>query len=527
VPIIPPSDRSRRIPRRRVLQFGAAGAALAAAGLLGRAPGVVRGQPRLPCYPFRLGVASGEPEPDGFVLWTRLMPESGGSLGTEAIPVDYEVSADDRFARVVARGTAVATADEAHSIHAEVRGLQPDRWYWYRFQAGDELSPAGRSRTLPAVSARPSRLRFAFASCQHYEQGFYAAYGAMRRDDLDLVLFLGDYIYETTSLVEAVRRHEGPEPEALEQYRARYVTYKLDPQLQAAHAAFPWLVTWDDHEVDNDYAGPHSQDGDPPERFLARRAAAYRAFWEHLPLRPWRKPAGPDARIYGRMDFGDLAAIHLLDTRQYRDDQACPEPGAYGGRNIAGCAERLDPRRTLLGAAQESWLLDGLAASSARWNVIAQQGLMAQLKRPVGGRTGYWSDAWDGYPAARSRILEQLHRRRVPNPVVIGGDIHSFWVNDLPLDFDDPRSPVVATEFVGTSISSRGIPHDLFAGYAAANPHVKFFDSRWRGYVRVELDRRRWLSDFRVVEHVRDAASPASTLARFAVEHGRPGAERA
>ena len=368
------------------------------------------------------------------------------------------------------------------------------------------------------------RLRLGVASCQHYEQGYFAAYRHMLADDLDLVLHLGDYIYEVSSWADEVRRHEGPEAVTLDQYRARHALYKLDPDLQSAHAAYPFLVTWDDHDVDNDYANDHSQDRDDPAAFLRRRAAAYQAYYEHMPLRRLARPVGSALALYQRVTIGDLLQIHVLDGRQYRDDQPCGETGTGGGQVIEACPTRLDPTRTMLGPAQEAWLFQGLQRASARWTAIAQAQLMAQLiQEGPSGRPGHWSDGWDGYPAARTRLLERL--ARAPNPVVLGGDIHSFWVTDLKLDFDDPAAPTVATEFVGTSISSAGVPHAVFERYAKANPHVRFFDSRLRGYLRCEVTPTRWQTDLRVVEDVRDPATEARTLAAFVVEAGRPGAQ--
>jgi alkaline phosphatase D len=452
-----------------------------------------------------------------------------GGMPPVPVTVAWEVGTDERLGRIVRRGTAVARPEWGHAVHVEVQGLDPDRWYWYRFRAGDAASRIGRTRTLPPPDAPRSRMRFAFASCQHWEQGYFSAYRHMLADDLDLVVHLGDYVYESGPPGGGVRRHEGPEPVSLAGYRNRHALYKLDPDLQAAHAAYPWITTWDDHEVDNDYAGDQSQDRDDPAAFLARRAAAYQAYYEHLPLRRLARPDGPDAQLYQRVAFGSLAEFHVLDTRQYRSDQACGENRSGGGNQVEDCAERLDPRRTMLGTAQERWLSSGLDRGTARWTVLAQPMLMAELRQrsPSGGEA-YWTDGWDGYAPARSRILDRLARRtagvRPTNAVVIGGDIHSFWVTDLKADFRDPASPTVASEFVGTSISSPGVPYETFAAFLADNPHVRYFESRFRGYVRCEVTPARWRADLRVVESVRDRQAPARTLASFVVEDGRPGA---
>ena len=508
------------------------GAGVLAAGL-GRGPARAASAPA-PAggYPFTLGVASGDPGPDGVVLWTRLapVPLGGGGMPPVAVPVDWEVALDETLTRVIARGTALAEPESAHTVHVEIRGLEPARWYWYRFRAQGAASPTGRTRTSPPAGAPVDRFRFAFASCQHWEQGHFTAYRHMLADDLDLVIHLGDYVYENPSWADQVRRHDGPAPTTLAGYRDRHALYKLDPDLQAAHAAYPWVVTWDDHEVQNDYAGDRAPARDDRAAFLRRRAAAYQAYWEHLPLRLGARPVGPDARLYQRLAVGDLVALSVLDGRQYRSVQACGPGGRGGGRVVdaAACGERLAPARTLLGPEQERWLLDGLAQSRARWTVIAQQQLMAELiQRTPAGQPGYWTDGWDGYPAARGRILAHLARHRPPNPVVIGGDIHSFWVTDLKADFDDPASPTVATELVGTSVTSAGLPHETFARFLPDNPHIRFFEARYRGYVRCDVTPARWQADLRVVDDVRTPGGPARTLASFVIEDGRPGAVRA
>ncbi|MBK7136946.1 MAG: alkaline phosphatase D family protein [Rhodocyclales bacterium] len=499
----------------------AATAALAAPRLWAR--------PGFAAYPFSLGIASGAPLPDGIVLWTRLAPDplNGGGLPPAAIEVRWEVAHDAGFRDIVRHGRTLAEPQYAHSVHVEVEGLAPARWYWYRFMAGDAVSPAGRTRTAPPGGATSDRLRFAFASCQQYEQGYYAAHRHMAAENLDLVVFLGDYIYESSWGSRHVRKHEAPEPVTLEQYRNRYARYKSDADLQRCHAAFPWLVTWDDHEVDNDYANDRSEDLDP--NFLARRAAAYQAYWEHMPLRKQSLPAGPRMQLYGRHDFGGLARFHVLDGRQYRDHQACPRFGR-GGSNVVddlNCPERLGTQRTLLGTAQENWLYAGLSASRARWNIIAQQLLMAQTVRKPGPERKFWSDGWDGYPAARTRLLQAIAGQRPANPLVIGGDVHFNCVSDLRVDFDDTQSPAVATEFCGTSISSQGQSQARLDALRAENPHVRFANGEKRGYVVMDLAARRCLAELRVIDSEKAADSPVSTLASFVVEDGRPGAEAA
>ena len=472
-------------------------------------------------YPFTLGVASGYPSPSGVVLWTRLM-----GLEPLEIPVRWEVAADEAMRQVIFSGETTADPAWAHSARVEVQGLEPDRWYWYRFTAGDAHSPIGRTRTAPAAAAPTQRLRFAFASCQQYEQGFFGAYRHIVADQPDLVAFLGDYIYESSWGSDLVRSHDAPEPYSLADYRARHALYRSDPDLQAAHAACPWIVTWDDHEVDNDYANDRPEDGMGREEFLRRRAAAYRAYYEHLPLPPRMRPEGPNMRIYTHVDWGTLARFFVLDDRQYRSWHACPRPGWRGGSNtvdVSECTRIASPARSILGRAQERWLDGRLAASRAQWNVIAQQTRMAQMDELPGPGRRAWTDSWDGYPAARQRLLDSIAARKIQNPVVIGGDIHAFNVCQLKADFADPRSAVVASEFVGTSITSQGWPQERINEYLPDNPHVLYADSRYRGYVRVELDAKLWKADLRAMQTVQRRDAPCFTLASFVVEDGKAG----
>jgi alkaline phosphatase D len=439
------------------------------------------------------------------------------------------VARDEGMKDIAASGTAYATPEWAHSVHVEPSGLQPNRFYWYRFTAGEAQSPIGRARTVPGPAGRPPRLRFAFASCQHYEQGYFGAYRHMVADQPDLILHLGDYIYEASWGRDPVRRHNTPETVTLDDYRARYALYKSDPDLQAAHAACPWLATWDDHEVENDYAGERSENLDAPEWFLARRAAAYKAWYEHMPAPRALLPVGPHARIYTRVGYGNLASFFVLDDRQYRSAQACPRAGRGGSNtlDVAECPDFADAKRTLLGAAQEQWLEAGLAASRPRWNVIAQQTQMAQFDQKPGAGRAAWTDGWDGYPAARNRLLDFISSRNVSNPVVIGGDVHSFRVNELKRDFDDANSPVVAAEFVGTSITSQAGAQERLNQLLPDNPHVLLADSRFRGYTRVDVTAKQLKVDLRAMETVQQREAPCSTLASFVVEDGKPGPVRA
>ena len=516
------------IDRRRFLQ------ALVSLGVIGASPARAQfnPKPKFAANPFTLGVASGYPQAAGFTLWTRLAPfpeVPAGGMAPEIVPVAWEVATDDAFRDIAASGTAYATPEWAHSVHVEVTGLQSNRPYWYRFACGDARTPPARTRTAPGLQARPTRLRFALVSCQHYEQGYFNAYRHIVADQPDLVFHVGDYIYESSWGRDLVRKHNIPEPMTLEDYRMRHAQYKTDPDLQLAHAACPWLATWDDHDVENDYADDRSENNDPREWFLARRAAAYKAYYEHLPLPREMVPHGPYARIYTRSNFGNLATFLVLDDRQFRSHQACPRAGRGGSNTIdvTECAALADPERTMLGAAQEQWLEAQLAASRARWNFIVQQTPMAQFDQKPGPGRSAWTDGWDGYPLARKKILDFLSARKIQNPVVLGGDVHSFNVNHLKLDFDDPKSPIVASEFVGTSITSQAWAQERLAPLLADNPHMTYTNSRFRGYARFEVSRERLGADLRAMESVQKREAGCNTLASFAVEDGRPGAVKA
>ncbi|MDW5330143.1 alkaline phosphatase D family protein [Plantactinospora sp. KLBMP9567] len=498
------------ISRRRFLTVaGGAATVVAVSQLVAELPEAYAAE--LDAAPFTLGVASGEPRHDSVVLWTRLAPDPldavDGGMPAEPVRVRWEVARDPGFRHLVRTGEVTALPESAHAVHVVVPHLSPDRWYWYRFRVGEATSRVGRTRTLPAPGAKVDHLRFAFASCQSWAGGPYPAYRDMAEQELDFVVHLGDYIYETT---------DG----SLTEFRRLHALYKTSPDLRAAHARFPFILTWDDHEVQNNYAGPVAGAAGDGRPFLERRANGYQAYHEHLPLRPEQRPDGPDMLLYRRFDFGRLARFSVLDTRQYRSDQALGD----GRKEPTG--EVFDPTRTMTGPEQERWLLDGLRRSKARWNVIAQQTIMAAFDYDLGPGRIVNLDQWDGYPPARSRILDFVARHRISNPVVLSGDWHTHWVNDLKSDFADARSRTVATEFVGTSISSgAGWDADVRAGLAA-NPHVRFYNGSYRGYVICDVTERRWRADLRIVLDARDPASPAYTIAAFEVRDGVPGARR-
>lgn len=527
-----------RISRRTLLRTG--GSAAAGIVLLGHAS-TARATPPFTGNPFSLGVASGDPTPDGIVLWTRLAPaplEDGG-LTPEIYGVRYELAADVDFRTIVRRGSVQALPEEAHTVHAEIAGLQPETPYWYRFKFGTEVSRVGRTRTAPAAGTTPRELpfTFAFVSCQNYSNGFYPAYGdiAAQEDELQLVVHLGDYIYEGpgTGANHMPGRDHVPAHEllSLNDYRTRHALYKTDPDLQAAHAALPFLMTWDDHEFKDNYANLDLDPNEPLENVEKRRAAAYLAYWEHSPLSRMRKPVGKDMNLYRRAHWGALAAFHVLDTRQYRSDQMLaqctlaqrdPATGYY-------CQVQLDPARTILGAEQRSWLFEGLAAAPASgWNVLANQvGFAPQDIAPEPDRRRFLPDPWDGYVADRQRVLDFLKQHDLRNTVVITGDKHQNSVRNVPESYTDIAGDAIATEFIGTSISSEGDkPFNTTYGGDPNNPHILFEDFH-RGYVRVKLTPDRWTNEFRVVDTVsRSENVSTTTIATFAVENGKPGALR-
>ena len=480
--------------------------------------------PSFSTNPFTLGVASGDPLADSVMLWTRLAVEplaadGSGGIDPVRVPVHWYVASDDRMRDVVRRGVTFADPDFAHSVHVDVDHLEPGRWYWYQFQVRGEWSPIGRTRTLVPHHDSPQRIRFAFASCQHFEMGFYNAYQHMAQENLDLVLFLGDYINEDGVSPTLPRQHDGPEPMTVAAYRNRHAVYKSDANLQATHAAFPWLVVFDDHEVENNWAGPFDENGSAPEVFLPRRAVAFQAYYEHMPLRSGSIPSGPDIQLFRRFTFGDLAEFNMLDTRQYRDNQACGD-----GTDI-GCAEALDPNRTITGAEQEKWLLKGLRHSKARWNVLGQQVFMAQRDFEAGPLKRLSMDGWDGYAASRDRLLGYVNDRNIRNVVVLIGDVHANYAAELKANFDEPASATIGTEFVGTSITSGGNGTDVPANaltLLAENPHIKFVNTQ-RGYVVCDVTRSRWQSEYKVVPFVTTPGAPIATRTTFTVLGDEPG----
>jgi alkaline phosphatase D len=479
--------------------------------------------------PFTLGVASGDPWPDGFVLWTRLalepLAEDGlGGMPNRPYAVQWQVATDERFREVVCTGAAVARPEHAHAVHVTVEGLRPGREYWYRFRTEGHLSRVGRALTAPARGSVPRELAMSFVSCSQFEHGWFTAYRRLAEDRPDLVLHLGDYQYEYTKNTYVapggnVRNHEGPETVDLASYRQRHAQYKTDLDLQEAHLVAPWLVVWDDHEVDNNWADEVYEKPEIPQPdFLARRAAAFQAYYENMPLRATSKPQGIDMQLYRRLHWGELATFHMLDTRQYRDDQGC-------GDGYKDCPAAIDPKRSITGAEQEAWLLDGFRKSDARWDILGQQVFFAQRDNNSGPLKVTSMDAWDGYAASRDRITRGWVDAEVRNPVVLTGDVHAHWASDLKLDYDDPTSGTVGSELVCSSITSGGDGADSASGthpWLTWNPHLRF-QNNLRGYVNTTITPEGMAADFRCVRKVQTQDAEVFTRASFAIEDGKPG----
>lgn len=516
---MPPTSRggwSASTISRRALLTG-----MAAVGLSACLPGTWRGPrgfqglpdpaapPGLPDGLFTLGVASGDPTPDGVVLWSRLAPDplAGGGMpdGMDVI-VRWQLARDEAMTDLVADGATQTGPSVAHSLHVDVSGLEPGTTYFYRFTTGGQSSPVGRTRTAPAAGTPVDHVRLAVATCQNYTHGHFHAWSQVVADQPDLVIFLGDYIYEGGFTSSGVRNHNSPEIVSLADYRNRHALYRGDPQLQEAHRVAPWVLTWDDHEVENNHAGLIPQDRADDPIFVDRRTAAYQAYWEHLPLRA--EPEGIGLAMHRSLRWGDLVDLFVLDGRQHRDDQPC---GADIGQT---CDERVDPSRTMLGVEQLAWLQQGLAAADARWTVLANQTVMTPM--PIG--TAYNLDQWDGYVGERSVVLD--HLAGVRNPVVLTGDFHAAGVGHLR---EEPAgSPVVGTELITTSISSRASSADIINSVVRGLDQFPYFEARWRGYLRCDITPERWDADFVVVDAVAATPGPATVDAAWSILDGQP-----
>ena len=541
-----------RLSRRDFL-YGAGG--LAAIALATPAEALLD-KTGLPSDPFTLGVASGDPASDGVVLWTRLAPNplNGGWQSTRSLAVQWTVSTDPLMQNIVQRGSALASPALGHSVHVELTGLRPATEYWYQFSAGSYKSPIARTKTTPAPGADVGQVRFGLVSCSNFQNGYFAAYKRLAEDNLDVIIHVGDYIYEYDPASDFPdRKHTTPQtpPPAgykadqlvnLVDYRNRYAQYKSDPSAIAAHHSAPWIVTPDDHEVENNYANSIDEIDDRPNRstaaaFLLQRSHAYQAYYEHQPLRIASLPQGPDIRLYRKITYGNLVEFNVLDTRQYRTEQT----SGFGIRLANDFSPLLpvggNPTGTLMGATQENWLFDNLTRSTAKWNVVAQQVMMARFNfgkflPPPTGPNLYNMDQWDGYGAARQRVLDKFDALSSKNFIVLSGDIHSGWATNLLKNFDDATSRVVGTEFVCTSITSSFVgPQILPAIVGAANttPWIKFFDGAFRGYCRCTITQDLWKTEFVGVtgnanQQVSDPNAASQVIGTRYVHAGTPGA---
>ncbi|MFE0695456.1 alkaline phosphatase D family protein [Streptomyces sp. NPDC058869] len=540
------SSPSRRTVVRAAAASAAAVPVLATATTTSAAPAPAAGAPA-----FLHGVASGDPLPDGVLLWTRVTPEPGAEPGSGAgpdTPVRWEVAEDREFARIAANGVTVASAASDHTVKADVRGLRPATAYYFRFTAGDGVrSAVGRTRTAPAAAATAG-LRFGVVSCANWEAGWFSAYRHLAaRPDLDAVLHLGDYLYEYgtgeyTTRGTAVREHR-PAHEILDlaDYRTRHGHYKTDDDLQALHAAHPVIAIWDDHEFANDAWSGGAQNHTPETEgaWRQRVAAARQAYFEWMPVR-----ASTEGTVYRRLRFGRLADLHLLDLRSFRSEQASVGSGKVD-----------DPARTMTGRAQLDWLKAGLAGSDAAWKLVGTSvmispvafgALPAHLLEPLAGLLGLPKeglavnvDQWDGYTADRKELISHLRDRAVADTVFLTGDIHMAWANDVPVRAATyPLSPSAATEFVVTSVTSDNLD-DLLrvapgtvspvaaAAVRAANRHVKWVDLDSHGYGVLDVTAEHAQMDYYVLSDktARDATS--SWARSYRTRRGTQRVERA
>ncbi|GAB2955562.1 alkaline phosphatase D family protein [Nonomuraea fastidiosa] len=505
---------------RRALFAG--GVSLGMSAALGVTP--ARAARRAPISdPFQLGVASGEPTPDGVVLWTRLAMnpialDGRGGMPDRPVTVEWQLAEDENFRKIVRSGAETALPESAHSVHVELEGLRPGAEYFYRFKAANELSPVGRTLTAPAPGTRTRALNLSFTSCADYQAGWFTPYRRMAEDEPDLIAFLGDYIYEYGDYKYPVRDQAGGECLDLAGYRLRHAQHKADPETQMAHAIAPWVVVWDDHDIENAWAGDVPEQPDPP--FLERRAAAFQAYYENMPLRRAQKPDGAYLHLYRSIRWGAVANLHLLDTRQYRDLYACTGKSGTVGPD---CMERFEPNRTILGSEQESWLDKELKDSAATWDLLGQQVFFMEMDWTNGEGKGYSNEGWDGYVASRNRLTAAIDTYK-RNAVVLTGDVHSHWAGEVKRDYQDPESKSVAVELVTTSVTSAGDGLDEYPDTTVLlqeNPHVKFFNGR-RGYVRTRITESEMKVDFRSLARVTEPYAPAYTSGSFVIEPGDP-----
>jgi len=483
------------------------------------------GPAELAAEAFPLGVASGDPQADRVMLWTRVFPADAAS--TETIRVAFDVATDEAFEHLAVSGVADATPQLAHSVHVDVTGLEPDTWYHYRFRAGDQTSATARTRTFPTKDNDAESFNFAFASCQDFQWGHYAAWSHVaQEEELDAVVFLGDYIYEMnfgdmSPDKSGQRVWATPETSTLDQYRTRYAQAKSDTQLQAAHHRAPWIITFDDHEVSDNYAGDVGGNDVEEPRSRDRRLAAYQAWYEHTPIRLAEPPEGssPDdfdeLRVNRGFRFGNLAGMFVIETRQHAAPPACRTTTGYSADQGPLCSAADDPERSNLGAAQEKWLFGELDRADARWNILANPVMLADMNIGTPEAPQYYRDMWIGYPAARERLLAKIVDAKVPNPVTVTGDWHASFVLDVQQDPHGDSPTTVMPEFLVTAISSTLFPQD----YREHNPQIRYFEAN-HGYAKVTVTPDALECTFCHIADVWDPESPVASRSTWRLADG-------
>ena len=522
------NGRSRAGLRRREFLVATAGAGIAAAGPLNYGA-IARGL-RVPVAKggkFAHGVAAGFPSPKAITLWTRLSGIERSSKLT------LEVARDKGFNRLVTSDDVVAESNRDFTVHAPVKGLRPGTEYFYRFQTKNKSSRVGRFRTLPPADSK-QKLRIGYYSCQDYEAGYYNAQAGLAKEkDLDLIICLGDYIYEhkyydgPADRVDRLGANGDGDVQTLAEYRAKYRMYQEDKNLQALLAAYPFVSIWDDHEVEDNYAGDEADsaandpnlenDNEYPRRvpFGERRKNGYKAFFEAMPR---MQAKGDKSKIYGSIKLGGLAELFLTDQRQYRDPQPCEDV------LLTPCPDGSTPGRTMLGAEQKAWFTKAVAKSKATWKLWASEVMVMSLDISPGQAVN--QDQWDGYGAERQEILDGFVAAGVKNLAVLTGDIHAFFAGNVSTTGRNDGTPV-GVELVGGSATSLGIPEALgipsstLKALAANDPHIKFFDFDHRGYTVVELTKKELKGDFKIVDALTPGSKPA-TVASFQVASGVP-----
>ncbi|MFT5132440.1 MAG: alkaline phosphatase D [Gammaproteobacteria bacterium] len=483
--------------------------------------GPVSARPVFSASPFSLGIASGDVTDSSVVLWTRLAPaplEMDGGIGQFTIPVSWTLAQDPAMKNIIQRGESHAAPQLAHSVHVDIEGLTSNAEYWYQFSAGNYQSEVGRTRTLPAINEDIDSIRFITASCQNYSHGYFIAYEHMVADKPDFIIHLGDYIYDT-SFGETFRQHETEKaPVSLADYRRRHALYKTDKHLQHAHAQIPFFTTIDNHDA--------IEDRDPDK--FAQRAAAYQAWYEHMPVRGYGAIGDNRFDLQRKISLGDLVQISLLDSRQFRDKKdLCRDsmdPNYGFGNYRERCSDLISEDRSMLGLAQERWLEDSLLQNKAAWNVIASPGPFLPFRYYVDGKELSYIGAWDAYPANRQRIADTLNATKSGHPIILSGDVHSFWAVDGQL-IKDQAERLSVVEFVTSSITANW-PLPLakpVTDNLTNNPQVKFYEPDKRGYLLHEVNSTEWKTTARAMRDVRDEQSQAFSLASFLVNNGKAG----